>query len=57
MTYCFNGSQKLLFFGAYPAIGLSEARLKRDAAKKLFGLVTVWFYSFAACSASAHWSQ
>lgn len=35
MAYRFNGLQKLLSFGAYPAIGLSEARQKRDAAKKL----------------------
>jgi integrase len=35
MAYRFNGLQKLLAFGAYPAIGLSEARQKRDAAKKL----------------------
>ncbi len=35
MAYRFNGSQKLLSFGAYPAIGLSAARQKRDAAKKL----------------------
>ena len=28
-------TQDLLFFGAYPAIGQSEARQKRDAAKKL----------------------
>ena len=35
MAYRFNGLQKLLSLGAYPAIGLSEARQKRDAAKKL----------------------
>jgi integrase len=35
MAYRFNGLQKLLSFGAYPAVGLSEARQKRDAAKKL----------------------
>lgn len=35
MAYRYNGLQKLLSFGAYPAIGLSEARQKRDAAKKL----------------------
>ena len=35
MAYRFNGLQKLLSFGAYPVIGLSEARQKRDAAKKL----------------------
>ena len=35
MAYRFNGAQKLLSFGAYPAIGLSLARQKREAAKKL----------------------
>jgi Arm DNA-binding domain len=35
MAYRFNGKQKLLAFGAYPAIGLADARQKRDAAKKL----------------------
>jgi integrase len=35
MAYRFNGLQKLLSFGAYPAIGLADAREKRDAAKKL----------------------
>ena len=35
MAYRINGSQKLLSFGAYPAVSLAEARLKRDAAKKL----------------------
>lgn len=31
----FDGKQKLLALGAYPAISLLDARLKRDAAKKL----------------------
>ena len=35
MAYRFNGSQKLLAFGAYPTVGLSEARHKRETAKKL----------------------
>jgi integrase len=35
MAYRINGTQKLLSFGAYPAIGLSTARQKREAAKKL----------------------
>lgn len=35
MAYRFNGHQNLLSFGAYPAVGLAAARLKRDAAKKL----------------------
>lgn len=35
MAYRFNGLQKLLSFGAYPAVSLAGARQKRDAAKKL----------------------
>lgn len=35
MAYRFNGLQKLLSFGAYPAIGLSLARQKRVDAKKM----------------------
>ncbi|PZR90325.1 MAG: integrase [Stutzerimonas stutzeri] len=35
MNYRFLGKQKTLAFGAYPAVGLADARLKRDAAKKL----------------------
>ncbi len=35
MAYRTNGKQKLLSFGAYPAIGLANAREKRDAAKQL----------------------
>lgn len=40
MAYRFNEKQKLLSFGAYPAIGLADARERRDAAKKLlaFGI-------------------
>ncbi|WP_442752529.1 Arm DNA-binding domain-containing protein [Brucella microti] len=33
--YTFCGKAKVLSFGAYPAISLSDARKKRDAAKKL----------------------
>lgn len=33
--YRFDGKQKLLSFGAYPAVSLSDARSKRDDAKKL----------------------
>jgi Arm DNA-binding domain len=33
MAYRYNGLQKLLSFGAYPAIVLADAREKRDAAK------------------------
>ena len=35
LAYRFNGSQKLLSFGAYPTVGLSVARQKREAAKSL----------------------
>jgi integrase len=40
MSYRFNEKQKLLSFGAYPAVGLADARERRDAAKKLlaFGI-------------------
>jgi len=33
--YRFAGKQKLLAFGAYPAVSLSDARKRRDAAKEL----------------------
>lgn len=32
-SYRFDGKQKLLSFGKYPAVGLSKARAKRDLAK------------------------
>ena len=35
MAYRFNGKGKTLSFGAYPAIGLKDARDKREDAKKL----------------------
>ena len=35
MKYRFNGKEKRLAFGAYPAVGLREARHKRDEARKL----------------------
>ena len=35
MAYRFNSQQKLVSFGAYPIIGLADARAKREAAKKL----------------------
>ena len=35
MKYHFNGKEKLLSFGEYPIVSLSEARQKRDEAKKL----------------------
>jgi integrase len=35
MQYRFEGKQKLLAFGAYSAVGLKEARERRDEAKKL----------------------
>ena len=35
MAYSFDGKQKTLSFGAYPAISLKAARAKRDEAKEL----------------------
>ncbi len=35
MAYRFEGKQKTLSFGAYPAISLAEARRRRDAAKRV----------------------
>lgn len=35
MKYRFNGKEKLLSFGAYPAISLADARERREDAKKL----------------------
>lgn len=35
MAYRFGGKQKLLAFGPYPLVGLSEARASRDEAAKL----------------------
>ena len=35
MRYRFLGKQKVLSFGAYPAVSLADAREKRDEAKKL----------------------
>jgi integrase len=35
MHYRFEGKQKLLSFGAYPAVSLKDARERRDEAKKL----------------------
>ena len=34
LRYRFNGKQKLLAIGVYPAISLKDARTKRDEAKK-----------------------
>jgi hypothetical protein len=34
MAYRFGGKQKTLSFGAYPALPLKDARLKRDEAKE-----------------------
>ncbi len=34
MNYRFEGKQKTLSFGAYPTVGLKDAREKRDAAKR-----------------------
>ena len=35
MKYRYDGKDKLLSFGAYPAITLADARQRRDDAKKL----------------------
>jgi integrase len=35
LAYRFDGRQKLLALGQYPVISLADARIKRDAAKKL----------------------
>ncbi|AKI02646.1 Integrase [Hoeflea sp. IMCC20628] len=35
LSYRYDGKQKLLSFGSYPAVGLTDARAKREAAKKL----------------------
>lgn len=35
LAYRFGGKQKLLALGVYPTISLAEARLARDAAKRL----------------------
>ena len=37
LAYRFNGKQKLLAIGAYPAVSLKDARKKRDEAKELLG--------------------
>jgi len=35
MAYSFDGKQKTLSFGAYPAVSLKDARQKREEAKEL----------------------
>ncbi len=35
LAYRYNGKQKLLSFGAYPAVSLKDARKRRDDAKEL----------------------
>lgn len=35
MAYRFEGKQKLLSFGAYPAVSLKDARHRRDEAREL----------------------
>ena len=35
LAYRFEGKQKLLSFGAYPAVSLKDARHRRDEAKEL----------------------
>jgi hypothetical protein len=38
LSYRYSGKQKLLAFGAYPAISLFDARRKRDGAKALLAV-------------------
>ena len=38
MAYRFNGKQKTLSFGIYPAVTLAQARKKRDEAKETIAL-------------------
>lgn len=38
LQYRFDGKQKVLALGVYPMVSLSEARTKRDEAKKLVSL-------------------
>jgi hypothetical protein len=40
LAYRFDGKQKLLSFGSYPAISLQDARVKRDNAKRLLAAGT-----------------
>ncbi len=40
LAYRFNGKQKKLSFGAYPSVALSDARARRDEAKKLLAAGT-----------------
>jgi integrase len=40
MKYHFVGKERLLSFGAYPSVGLADARAKRDQAKKLIATGT-----------------
>lgn len=37
MKYRYGGKEKLLSFGAYPAVSLAEARLRRAKAKVVLG--------------------
>ena len=39
MAYRFEGKQKTVCFGAYPAVSLKEAREKRDESKALLASV------------------
>jgi hypothetical protein len=41
LAYRFDGKQKLLALGQYPVISLADARIKRDAAKKLLSDVSI----------------
>ncbi|HEV7816598.1 MAG TPA: Arm DNA-binding domain-containing protein, partial [Janthinobacterium sp.] len=39
MNYRFNGKQKTLALGIYPAVSLAQARSRRDEARKLLALI------------------
>lgn len=39
MNYRFNGKQKTLALGIYPAVSLAQARTRRDEARKLLALI------------------
>ena len=43
MAYRFNGKQKTLSFGIYPAVTLAQARKRRDQAKESVRIQIKWF--------------
>ena len=44
MAYRFNGRQKTLSFGIYPAVSLAQARKKRDEAKETIAFASSRFF-------------